>query len=140
MTVHQGVKKPCYDIDIMEKHILIIEDEQDIREAMAEGILQAGFKVSTAENGVVGLEKALNEHPDLILLDIVMPLMNGHQLLEKLRQDQWGKSIPVIMLTSMDDVKNIATAHSSKIEDYVIKAHHSLEEIVQKVRLSVYSE
>ncbi len=123
----------------MEKHVLIVEDEQDIRDAMAEGVTQAGFKVSIAENGMVGLEKALSEHPDLILLDIVMPLMNGHQMLEKLRQDVWGKNASVIMLTSMDDVKNIATAHTGAIEDYIIKAHASLDEIVQKVRLSVYT-
>jgi DNA-binding response OmpR family regulator len=123
----------------MEKHILIIEDEKDIRDAIAEGVTQAGFNVSVAENGVVGLEKALSEHPDLILLDIIMPLMDGHQVLEKLRQDIWGKNASVIMLTSMDDVKNIATAYTGDIADYVIKAHHSLDEIVQKVKVAIYS-
>lgn len=124
----------------MEKHILIVEDEQDIREAIAEGITQAGFKVSVAENGISGLEKALTDHPDLILLDIVMPLMGGHQVLDKLRQDEWGRKANVIMLTSMDDVKNIADAHSGSIKDYVIKAHHSLDEIIQKVKLAVFTD
>ena len=123
----------------MEKYILIIEDEKDIRDAIAEGVAQAGFNVSVAENGVIGLEKSLSEHPDLILLDIIMPLMDGHQVLEKLRQDPWGRSANVIMLTSMDDVKNIATAHTGDITDYVIKAHHSLDEIVKKVKVSLYN-
>ncbi|MEY3783832.1 MAG: hypothetical protein RLZZ230_154 [Candidatus Parcubacteria bacterium] len=124
----------------MEKHILIVEDEKDIRDAIAEGITQAGYKVSVAENGVVGLEKALTEHPDLILLDIVMPILDGHQMLEKLRQDQWGRDVKVIILSSMDDVNNIASSYSEKIQGYVIKAHHSLEEILQKVRLVINTD
>lgn len=123
----------------MGKSILIIEDEKDIRDALAEGITQAGFSVSMAENGLVGLEKALKDHPDLILLDIIMPIMDGHQFLDKLRQDAWGKKAKIITLTSMDDVKNIATAHDGEILDYIIKAHHSLDEIIKKIKLLIHS-
>jgi len=124
----------------MGKKILIVEDEPDIREAIAEAIAQAGFIVSTAENGAVGLQTALNEHPDIILLDIIMPIMGGHAFLEKLRNDPWGRNAKVIMLTSMDDVNNIANAHEGVIEDYIIKAHSSLDEIIKKVRLTVYTD
>ncbi len=124
----------------MEKNILIIEDEIDIREAMTEALTQENFTVSTAQNGSVGLEKALSEHPDMILLDIVMPIMDGHEMLEKLRQDSWGKHARVIMLTSMDDVNNIANAHEGTITDYIIKAHSSLDEIVSKVKMSIYTD
>lgn len=127
-------------LEHMEKRILIVEDEPDIREAMAEAITQAGFLVSEAENGAVGLRTALSEQPDLILLDIVMPVMDGHAFLEKLRDNPWGRSAKVIMLTSMDDVQNIATAHTGDIKDYIIKAHHSLDEIVAKVRLAAYAD
>lgn len=123
----------------MEKRILLVEDEPDIREAMAEALAQAGFTVSTAENGAVGLKLALAEQPDLILLDIVMPIMDGHTFLEKLRNDRWGKSAKVVMLTSMDDVKSIANAHQGSINDYLIKAHSSLDDIVNKVRLNIYT-
>jgi len=122
----------------MEKRILIIEDESDIREAMAEAITQAGFEALTAENGQIGYETAITEQPDLILLDIIMPVMDGHETLQKLRQDPWGQNAKVIMLTSMDDVKNIASAHEGAITDYIIKAHASLDEIVNKVRASIY--
>ncbi len=124
----------------MEKHVLIVEDEPDIREAMAEAVQEAGFLVSTAENGAVGLERALSDKPDLILLDIVMPILDGHGMLEKLRQDPWGKDAKVVMLTSMDDVKNIAAAHEGLITDYVIKAHSSLDEIIAKIKLVIYSD
>jgi DNA-binding response OmpR family regulator len=123
----------------MNKHILIIEDETDIREAMAEAVEQAGFQVSTAENGSTGLTKAIAEKPDLILLDIVMPVMDGHETLQKLRQDPWGKSVKVIMLTSMDDVRNIGTAHEENITDYIIKAHSSLDDILKKVRMVIFA-
>ncbi len=123
----------------MEKRILIVEDEPDIREAIAEAIEQAGFVVSTAENGAAGLRLALDEQPDLILLDIIMPIMDGHTFLEKLRNDPWGRNAKVIMLTSMDDVNNIANAHDGVIEDYLIKAHSSLDDIINKVRLNIYT-
>jgi DNA-binding response OmpR family regulator len=121
----------------MNKTILLVEDEVDIREAMAEALTQAGYTVIEAENGAVGLEKAIANKPDLILLDIVMPIMDGHATLEKLRDDPWGKSAKVIVLTSMDDVQNIASAHEGAIQDYIIKAHASLDEIVKKVRMTL---
>lgn len=122
----------------MEQHkILIIEDEPDIRDAMAEAVAEAGFVVITAENGEVGVQKALAEKPDLILLDIVMPIMDGHEVLRKLRQDSWGQSVKVVMLSAMDDIRSIARAHEGSITDYIIKAHSSLDDIVKKVRMNV---
>lgn len=129
-----------YYLKTMDKKVLIIEDEPDIREAIAEAIEEAGFQVSTAENGLEGLKKAIAEKPDLILLDVIMPVMTGHEALQKLRQDPWGQSAKVVMLTSMDDVNNIGSAHEEKITDYLIKAHSSLEEIVNKVRILIYTE
>ncbi|MCA9360264.1 response regulator, partial [Candidatus Kaiserbacteria bacterium] len=107
-------------------------------EAMAEALEQEKFVVTTANNGQEGLQKALSGKPDLILLDIVMPVMDGHEMLEKLRTDAWGKTVKVIMLTSMDDVRNIDEAHRGSITDYIIKAHSSLNEIINKVKVSIY--
>lgn len=118
----------------MQKNILIMEDETDLREAMAEAIRDAGFSVTTAENGEVGLKIALEQKPDLILLDIMMPIMDGHETLRKLRSDPWGKNVKVIILTAMDDVANVAEAHEGDIHDYIIKAHTSLDEILRQVR------
>lgn len=121
----------------MSKNILIIEDEADIREAMAEAVQDAGFNVTTAANGSIGLSMALEQKPDLILLDIVMPVMDGHETLKRLREDEWGRSVKVIVLTAMDDVINITSAHEGSITDYIIKAHSSLDDIVKKVRLEL---
>mgnify|MGYP006277084247 CR=1 FL=1 len=124
----------------MAKHVLVVEDEPDIREAIAEALTEAGFAVSTAKDGFGGLRIAQQEHPDLILLDLVMPGLDGHAMLEKLRQDPWGKDAKVVILSSMDDLGNIAGAHEGKILDYIIKAHHSLDEIINKIRQLLYTD
>ncbi len=123
----------------MEKTVLLIEDEKDIREAVAEALTDAGFKVGTATNGMDGLAQALQEHPDIILLDLIMPGYDGHTVLEKLRQDPWGKQARVVVLSAMDDAGNIAGAYDGDITSYIIKAHNSLDEIVKKVRESLYT-
>lgn len=124
----------------MDKKVLIVEDEPDIREAMAEAVAEAGFEVHTATNGEEGLKSAIELEPDLVLLDIVMPIMDGHKMLESLRGHPKGADVKVIMLTSMDDVRNISEAHGGTITDYIIKAHSSLEDIVAKVKLEIYSD
>jgi DNA-binding response OmpR family regulator len=122
----------------MNKTILVVEDEQDIRESIAEALTEAGLRVLTAPDGMTGLKTALTEHPDLILLDLVMPGYDGHTVLKKLREDPWGQHAKVVVLSSMDDVGNIVNAHGGVITDYLIKAHSSLDDIVNKVRESLY--
>ncbi len=124
----------------MNEHILIVEDETDIREPMTEALVQAGYRVSVAENGQTGLEIALREQPNLILLDLKMPVMDGHEMLRRLRQDPWGEKVRVVVLTAMDDVENVSYAHEGKIVDYIIKAHTSLDELVKQVRMALYSQ
>lgn len=122
-----------------DKKVLIIEDEQDIREAMAEAIKDAGYEVDTAVNGEIGLQKAFDTKPDLILLDLVMPIIDGHEVLRQLREDAWGKDAKVIVLTAMDRPFNVAMAHMSNVDDYIIKAHSTLEEVAKKVTLTLNS-
>ena len=123
----------------MEKTVLVIDDEKDICDSVGEALTDAGFHVLTAANGMDGLKLALSEHPDLILLDLVMPGYDGHTVLEKLRQDPWGETARVVVLSAMDDVGNIAGAYDGKIKNYIIKAHNSLDEIVKKVRENLYA-
>jgi CheY-like chemotaxis protein len=118
----------------MNKHILIVEDESDLREAMVEIFTEDGFNVSAAQDGAAGLEMAIAEKPDMILMDLMMPVMDGHEMLKRLRQDPWGRTAHVVVLSAMDDVQNIGQAHEGKLEDYIIKAHTSLEELVKKVK------
>lgn len=121
----------------MNKRILIVEDETDLREAMAEALDEAGFTIFTAADGAAGLALAKTEQPDLILLDLMMPIMGGQEMLGHLREDPWGRYANVVILSAMDDVSHIANAHEGKILDYIIKGHTSLDELVKEVRLLV---
>lgn len=121
-----------------EPKLLIVEDEPDIREALVDMFKMHSFIVYTATNGQEGLDVALREKPDIILLDLNMPVMNGHEALRRLRNDPWGKSVKVVVLSALDDVSNIAGAHEGEITQYIVKAHSSLGEIVTKVREALY--
>ncbi len=114
--------------------ILIVDDEKDLREALRESLTSAGFEVYTAVDGKDGLEQAFALKPDLILLDISMPLVNGHQVVNELRRDTWGKNVHVLMLTNADDPANIVQGMKLKSDDYIIKSQISLGDITKKVK------
>lgn len=93
-----------------------------------------GFDVEMASNGKEGLEKALAIHPDIILLDILMPVMDGMTMLEKLRKDSWGKNAEVIILTNLADTGSVSEALDRGTFDFLVKSDWKMEEIVKKVR------
>lgn len=117
------------------KHtILIVEDEVSLRNALCNKLMREGFNILEAKNGEEGLEVALREKPDLILLDIVMPKMDGMAMLTKLREDQWGKDAKVIMLTNLSDNDKIAKSLENGAFEYLVKTDWKLEDVVAKVR------
>jgi len=118
----------------MAKHILVIDDEKDPRGALSQGLQNEGYEVTEAGDGEEGLKKALEIKPDLIMLDIVMPKMDGLQMLEQLRQDPWGKAANVLMLTVREEMTGLSKAIELEALDYLIKTNWRLEEIVEKVR------
>jgi two-component system alkaline phosphatase synthesis response regulator PhoP len=101
--------------------ILVVDDEADIVSTVKYRLEFYEFEVITAANGKEGLEKAVSEKPDLILLDISMPVINGHEMLEQLKNSPDIKDIPVIMLTAYSDAKDVAKAAELGIADYVTK-------------------
>jgi DNA-binding response OmpR family regulator len=101
--------------------ILIVDDEPDLVSTVEYRLKFANCSVVTASNGQEGLERAEAEKPDLILLDTNMPVMDGHQMLERLRDSHSLKHIPVIMLTARCEAQDIAAAWSRGISDYVTK-------------------
>lgn len=117
-----------------KKKILIVEDEMYLRIPLAEQLKAGGFEVLGAKDGVEGLEMSLREHPDLILLDVMMPKMNGTEMLQKLREDEWGKNAKVIILTNSverDFVKNIL---GDGVPEYLVKSDWDLSDLVRKVK------
>ncbi len=101
--------------------ILVVDDELDIVNTVQYRLKSCDFDVITANNGKEGLEKVINEKPDLVLLDINMPIMDGHEMLERLRSRPDLKDIPVIMLTAYSDRRDISKAADLGIEHYVTK-------------------
>ncbi|MBU4142000.1 response regulator [Patescibacteria group bacterium] len=116
------------------KTILIVEDEAALRGALSDKFKRAGFSVLEARNGEEGLEVATREHPDLILLDVMMPVMSGMAMLKQLREDAWGKSARVIILTNLNDAEYVAEAMKQESYDYFIKSDWKIEDLVAKVR------
>lgn len=119
------------------KKILIVEDEEIMLKALVEKFTNEGFEVIKAVDGEDGLGVALQEKPDLILLDILLPKMDGIEVLKKLREDDWGKSAKIILLTNVADTARVAEGaqyNTSEVYEYLIKTDWTLDEVVQKVK------
>ncbi len=118
----------------MKKKILIVEDEMSIKKALAIKLEEAGFEVFESSDGKEGLEMALETKPDLVLLDIIMPKMDGLTLLKHLRADKKGRNIPVIVLSNLNDEEKIEESIKNNIFDYLIKTDWKIEEVIEKVK------
>jgi two-component system copper resistance phosphate regulon response regulator CusR len=99
--------------------ILLVEDEPNVVSVIKRGLTTYGFEVSVAANGVTGLQMALDHHFDLIILDVMLPLMDGIQVCKRIREQK--KSVPIIMLTALDSTENIVGGLDSGADDYMVK-------------------
>lgn len=119
----------------MAKAILLIEDDKILLDMYQKLLLNYGYDVHTAMDGEDGLKKALSKHPDLILLDLLMPKMDGMTVLKHLRADAWGKDAKVIILTNLDPtdliLQGVVEDHPSY---YMIKSNTKPEEILEHIK------
>lgn len=120
---------------IEKRKILIVEDDSFIVDIYQTKFLQEGFDVLTAENGVKALEILDKEIPDIILLDMMMPQMGGMDVLEKIKENENTKRIPIIMLTNIAESEDIAESQELGVDDYLIKSHFTPTEVMEKVNL-----
>ncbi len=126
-----------------KKTILIVEDEPALLKVYAERFSNEGFSVLKASNGQEGLDMALEKRPDIILLDILMPVMDGLTVMQKLREnDSWDKNVPIIFLTNLSEheesiAKSVA---ENKPAYYLVKSDWSLSDVVKKAKLAVLSQ
>jgi len=117
------------------KKILIVEDESAMLAALDKKFSSCGFNVTTAENGEEGLKLAMKTKPHLVILDIIMPKMNGLEVVEKIREDErWGSGVPIIMLTNLSDAEQVAEAARFNVFDFLVKTDWRLDDIVDLVR------
>lgn len=118
-----------------QKKLLIVEDEPILREMYKDKFTIEGFNVMTAENGQVGLDQIAANKPDIVLLDLMMPVMDGETMLLHLRKIPEFKTLPVFVLTNAGEAEHIRNTklYYNAIE-FIIKSNVSLEEIVNKVK------
>ena len=121
-------------MDGKKTRILIVEDEEILLTALSEELAQEGFEAIGAKDGVEGVEKAVTEKPDLILLDLVMPRLDGIGALKQMKENQSIRDIPVVILTNLSDYDKVSDALSLGAMDYLVKANYRLEELVNKIR------
>ncbi len=118
-----------------QKTILIVEDERSLREAIADVLRLRNFIVIEAKNGKEGLDMALLNHPDLILLDQIMPEMDGMAALKNIRDDKWGKKVPVILFTNLsgtsEQLVHGVMEHGPVLN--LIKSDWKLHDVVKKI-------
>lgn len=112
--------------------ILVIDDEPNIVQTLQDRLEMNEYEVVTANNGKEGLDTFDQEHPDVILLDVIMPIMDGHEMLEKLRKRSDGQNVSVIMLTARSQTQDIARANACGIDDYIVKPF-DLSELLEKI-------
>lgn len=115
------------------KKLLIVEDEPVLLKDLQDKFTKEGYEVLTARDGQEGLALAMQNHPDLILLDIVMPVMDGMTMLYELRKDEWGKNAEVVLLTNLSDSARIADSYNEGVHDFLVKSDWTLDDIAKKV-------
>jgi len=117
----------------MTKKIIIIEDEQILLNLLKERLTEEGYEVITAIDGQEGLEKIKQKKPDLILLDIVMPKMDGFEVMEALNKDENLAKIPVIIISNSGQPVELDRAKKLGAKDWLIKTEFDAKEVVNKV-------
>ena len=121
----------------IKSSILIVEDESSLRRALVDKFTRENFAVFEAKDGEVGLTIALEEKPDIILLDMMMPKKDGITMLHELRSENvWGKHVPVLLLTnvSSDDKRMLREVADDGSVNYLVKSDWSISMLVKRVR------
>ena len=118
----------------MRAKILIIEDFEEVRKSYVDLLTHEGYDILEARQGEEALKIIKNRRPDLILLDLLLPEVDGFEVLAKLRADRQMRQIPVLVLSALNGEAHIQKILSSGAADYVVKGSHSPKELILKIR------
>ena len=116
------------------KKILFIEDESSLQKSLGEILRENNYDMISAFDGKVGLELAKTKKPDLILLDIILPVINGIDVLKELKKDKKTKNIPVIVLTNVENMDNVDKTIELGATAYLVKAKYTMEDVIEKIK------
>jgi DNA-binding response OmpR family regulator len=117
-----------------KSRILIVEDDSYISDMYRIKLESEGFEVEVAADGQAGLDFVMANHPDLVLLDIVMPKMDGFAVLQKIRKNPDFKDMPIVMLTNLGQKESVERGLLLGANGYIIKAHFTPSEVVDKIK------
>ncbi len=118
----------------MAKKILIIEDDKFLRELIARKLTDEGFDALEAVDGEDGIKKTKEMKPDLILLDLILPSIDGFEVLSRVKEDASLASIPIIILSNLGQKEEVEKGLDLGAVDYLIKAHFTPGEIIEKIK------
>lgn len=116
------------------KKIVFVEDELGLQKAVSQLLKQEGFEVFSATDGEQGMELILKEKPDLVILDLILPKIPGVEILRRIKENPETKTIPVIILTNVEDLEKIRETAEMDIKGYLVKSEYTLNEVVEKVK------
>ena len=116
------------------KKILFIEDEAALQKTFGEVLEQEGYKMISAMDGEDGIRLVKSEKTDLILLDLIMPKLNGFEVLENLKSDKTTEGVPVIVLTNLEGTGDVEKSLELGAMTYLVKANYTLEEVIKKIK------
>jgi DNA-binding response OmpR family regulator len=117
--------------------ILIVEDEPTLQKALRIALEREGYEVKSALEGDAGLKLAKESKPNLILLDLILPKIDGFEILAELKKDESTKEIPVIILTNLESSQDIEKALVLGAKTYLVKANYDLKDIIKKVKENI---
>jgi len=120
-----------------KKTILVVDDESSLRHALVEELEINGYNAIEAVNGEEGLKMAMEHHPDLILLDILMPVMDGMTMLARLHRDEWGMNAKIILLTNLQDNVRVEESMKNGVFDYLIKTDWALKDLIELIKTKI---
>lgn len=116
------------------KKILIVEDDDKVRESLTSAFKLENISVFEAQTGREAVEIAFRERPNLILLDIILPGMHGIEVINKLKEDRWGKEVPIMILTNFPEYPGLPDHIKEMNYEIIGKANSSLQELVEKAK------
>ena len=122
---------------VKKKLILLVEDDEFLAELYATKLNLEDFEVALATDGEKGLKIIKEKKPDLVLLDIILPKMDGFEILKIMKADKKLKTIPVILLTNLSQKDEVKRGLALGADDYLIKAHFMPSEVVKKIKQTV---
>lgn len=122
------------EVDAKQYKVLIVEDDQFLRDLMSHKISKEGFETIEAVDGEEGLKKAIEKLPHIILLDLILPGMDGFDVVQRIRQESKTSKIPVVILSNLGQKDDVEKGLKLGATDYLVKAHNTPGEIVEKVK------